>query len=869
MRSLSQQQTAANRLELNDDGTAKRKYEQEEGDESRIVLRSTIGLVLANALILVKTVLFSAEPSYAAGSQSSEQQGGQQPSSGTEELPAEAEPEQGDGPADATDDLDAGNPVGSGTSFGLISTAPVDVEPELAPIHFHGSGHIASSNDNEQLYGARPGHGIGLSGDSIAATSSRHSSSHGGGGGHGGGSHGTGQHDDPNLPGSDPDDQDDDDDDDDTGHGPGSTNPDPPRQSNRLPIVLAPIVLSSLFANEARAITMADLLANASDPDGDTLTIHDLKASSGTVVANSGGGWTFTPDEGDTSEVTFTYKISDGKGSVAQTASLDLVPMPPSVVTTGTSGPDDMIGTPGDDILDGLAGNDLIYGREGNDVIYGGDGDDRLVGGDGDDVIFGGAGNDVIFGNAGNDVIDAGEGDDFADGGEGSDAIRGGSGNDILLGGTGADFVSGDDGNDIVRGEAGNDIVDGGAGEDVVEGGDGNDVARGGTGDDAILLGDGDDIAIAELNDGNDEYSGGEGVDTYDTTATSQSVTIDLVAGTANSSETGSDTLVGFENVNSGAGDDAITGSSEANVVNAGGGADMVGLGDGDDTAVAQSGDGNDSYDGGAGSDTYDTAATGAAVTIDLAAGTASSAAIGTDTIASFENVATGAGDDSIVCDDADNVVNSGSGNDNVDLRGGDDTVIAVTGDGDDRYNGGEGNDTYDFSTTTADALIDLISQSVTSVDLGRDIIVSFENVNGGHGSDTIVANDARNIFIGGEGNDRFEFHSSAAIGYGHGNRDQILDFSVGDRIDIEKVRDEFADDLSGTFDDKNIETFVILRDQNTAFSRPGELKIKYDNIDGHDVTILQGNTDYDSAAEFELELAGTYVLTDDDFYRA
>ena len=87
--------------------------------------------------------------------------------------------------------------------------------------------------------------------------------------------------------------------------------------------------------------------------------------------------------------------------------------------------------------------------------------------------------------------------------------------------------------------------------------------------------------------------------------------------------------------------------------------------------------------------------------------------------------------------------------------------------------------------------------------------------------------------------------------------------------FDIDKVRDEFADDLSDTLDDQNIENFVILSNPQVLFSRPGELKVRYEALDGHEVTILAGNTDWDSDAEFELELAGHYVLTDNDFYRA
>jgi hypothetical protein len=194
---------------------------------------------------------------------------------------------------------------------------------------------------------------------------------------------------------------------------------------------------------------------------------------------------------------------------------------------------------------------------------------------------------------------------------------------------------------------------------------------------------------------------------------------------------------------------------------------------------------------------------------------------------------------------------------------------VASAGDGDDIYDGGGGEDTYDMSTTTADALIDLISLTVTSVDVGSDVILNFENVKGGKGDDRIIASDARNVLIGGEGDDRFEFHSSAAMGNGRGYRDQILDFDIGDRIDIDKVRDEFADSMEESLEDKNIETFMILSNPDTPFTRPGELRIKYDTLDGRDVTILQGNTDYQDDIDFELELAGTYVLTDNDFYRA
>ncbi|SCA55257.1 hypothetical protein MTBPR1_10504 [Candidatus Terasakiella magnetica] len=72
-------------------------------------------------------------------------------------------------------------------------------------------------------------------------------------------------------------------------------------------------------------ITKTQLLANASDPDGDTLYITDLSASSGSLSFDSASAdWHFVPTANSTADVTFTYKISDGALSIDQTATLSL-----------------------------------------------------------------------------------------------------------------------------------------------------------------------------------------------------------------------------------------------------------------------------------------------------------------------------------------------------------------------------------------------------------------------------------------------------------------------------------------------------------------------------------------------------------------
>jgi len=264
------------------------------------------------------------------------------------------------------------------------------------------------------------------------------------------------------------------------------------------------------MVNASIVIVLADLLRNASDPDGDTLSVQNLVASSGTLVDNHDGTWAFTPDQDDTTDVTFNYEVTDGEFAVAQTASLDLVASPGNTIA----------GTSGNDIADGAAGSDKIFGGSGNDILVGGDGDDIIFGEEGDDTIYGGTGDDVIFGGDGDDTIFGGDGDD------------------------------------IIFGQDGNDIIDGGLGADTVD------------------AGSGDDHVIASVGDGNDKYDGGSGIDTYDLSGTSADAIVDLAAETASSAETGNDQLVAFENVIGGLGDDTILASDAVNVLTGGGGDD-------------------------------------------------------------------------------------------------------------------------------------------------------------------------------------------------------------------------------------------------------------------------------------------------------
>ena len=127
------------------------------------------------------------------------------------------------------------------------------------------------------------------------------------------------------------------------------------------------------------------------------------------------------------------------------------------------------------------------------------------------------------------------------------------------------DSISGDGGDNLLSGMAGDDILDGGA--------------------------------------GNDTLDGGLGVDTASFEAATQSVTVDLSAGTATGVETGSDTLTAIENVIGGAGDDLVTGNDQANRLDGGAGADTLSGGGGSD--VLDGGAGDDILAGGLEGDTF------------------------------------------------------------------------------------------------------------------------------------------------------------------------------------------------------------------------------------------------------------------------
>lgn len=198
-------------------------------------------------------------------------------------------------------------------------------------------------------------------------------------------------------------------------------------------------------------------------------------------------------------------------------------------------------------IIDGYAGNDSLKGAGANDHLNGGDGNDTLNGGAGADFLAGGAGSDYYYvDNAGDRVIEAS-----------------GSGTDTVA----SYLTSYTLGANIENGR----ILSSGAANLT-----GNSLANNLT-----------------AGAGNNVINGGTGIDTasYASALSGVSINLGITTGQATGGS-GSDQLLGIENLLGSQYADSLTGNGAANVLNGGAGADsLVGALGNDTYVIDNSGD--------------------------------------------------------------------------------------------------------------------------------------------------------------------------------------------------------------------------------------------------------------------------------------
>jgi uncharacterized delta-60 repeat protein len=507
---------------------------------------------------------------------------------------------------------------------------------------------------------------------------------------------------------------------------------------------------------------------------------------------------------------------------------------------TGSAGADALMGGNGNDSISGLAGNDTLIGNAGDDTLVGGADADSLEGGDGSDwanyagaatgvtanlatnLATGGAGNDTmssienlggssfndsLTGNASSNQLRGELGNDTLVGNDGDDALNGGGGADSLVGGNGFDQAQYFDATAAVGVNLGTGLASGAAGADTLVGIE-NVV---GSNFNDTITGDANNNYLTGLG-GNDSIVGGAGFDYADYFSASTAVNVNLGTGLATGGA-GTDTLSGIEAVHGSAFNDTLTGDANNN--------DFNGY------------LGNDSIVGNGGLDKVWYWDATSAVTVNLAAGTATGGA-GNDTLVGIRGAAGsnfndsltgtsgdsdtllgGLGDDtldggagvrdrvaywnangSVVINLATGQATGADGTDQLsgfeDAEGGrfDDTLIGSSGNdrlygnlGNDSLDGGSGSDWASYGGTAGAINASLVSMTATG-GAGNDTYTSIENVASGNGNDTLTGNSGANTFFADLGNDSVTGGDGNDYIIGAGGNDTLIGGNGTDTVD-------------------------------------------------------------------------------------
>ncbi|MEZ4600501.1 MAG: cadherin-like domain-containing protein [Syntrophotaleaceae bacterium] len=294
----------------------------------------------------------------------------------------------------------------------------------------------------------------------------------------------------------------------------------PRSMANMTPQVFGQVELGHLQEDASSTITAEQLLAQAGDPDGDSLQVLSLTANRGSLAIAGDGVWTYTPLANDTGEVTFSYQVSDGLASVATTATLNIDPVNDAPIISGQVPLGGMVA--GESLaiteeallaqasdVDGDALQIVNLVADNGSLTNHGDGTWTFL----SDSDFNGT---VNFSYLVSDAELSAPATASLIVNAGLNVITGTEANNSLSGTSDPDQIIGYAGNDSLYGYGGNDILDGGEGIDTLQGGDDNDELIGGTGNDSLYGGSGDDVFRFNLGDGQDTVQADDavGVDT-------------------------------------------------------------------------------------------------------------------------------------------------------------------------------------------------------------------------------------------------------------------------------------------------------------------------------------------------------------------
>jgi len=99
---------------------------------------------------------------------------------------------------------------------------------------------------------------------------------------------------------------------------------------NDAPVVTGAVTLAAIAEDSgSRLITQAQLLGNVTDVDGPSLTAtaFAIATGSGSLVDNHNGTWSYMSALNDDTSASFSWLVTDGTTSVADSATLDITPV--------------------------------------------------------------------------------------------------------------------------------------------------------------------------------------------------------------------------------------------------------------------------------------------------------------------------------------------------------------------------------------------------------------------------------------------------------------------------------------------------------------------------------------------------------------
>jgi len=342
------------------------------------------------------------------------------------------------------------------------------------------------------------------------------------------------------------------------------------------------------------------------------------------------------------------------------------------------------------------------------------------------------------------------------------------------------------------------------------------------------LLG-GAGAAWLDGGDGDDSLTGGSGAATASYASAAAAVSVDLgIVGAQATGGSGTDLLIGIDNIIGSGRDDRLTGDGGDNWIEGGAGNDLLAGGDGIDTL---------SYVG-----------ADRSVKVSLAsAARQNSLGAGYDTVSGFENLTGSAYNDTLTGSTGNNVIEGGGGND----------TLA----------GGAGSDTASYAHAAAAVRVDLriVTAAQDTGGAGSDKIGGFENLSGSRFDDTLIGSNTANRIDGGDGDDRlqgakgrdtlsggagadvFAYVDKTELPASGGPIEVIEDFRAadGDRIDLAGIDADSRPTAAGD------QAFFL---GGTVFTRRAGELIQAASSDG---ITLSGDVNGDGRADFALLLRG------------